>query len=228
MRTATHIIVILSAAIFATVGLTGCDTTSDERLQGAISAAAEARMAIAEVDEQVNAIEAAIDEQRAALSTADGAGEAELARQIREQLDRAAAFLDQRKAVRESLVSSLDRWEADLAKLESEPAGVARDIRLVGSGIASAAPALPPPWNAVAVLAGTITTAAAGGIAAYQRRRRLRAEQDAESIVRSIEEVKIGDGVIRFSDPAVKRKLNVTQTPGAKALVQRVTSNRKG
>ena len=89
----------------------------------------------------------------------------------------------------------------------------------IAAGVQAVAPFLPPPWNAVLLIAGGLLP----GVAGWMREsvRRSRAQQAGRDLARAIKAAAIANGcVLDFTDPAVRESLKAAMPEAARALVK--------
>ena len=87
------------------------------------------------------------------------------------------------------------------------------------AGVQTVAPFLPPPWNAITLIAGGLLPGVAGWIRELVRRRQ--AEQAGQDLARAIKSAAlVGGGVVDFTDALVRESLKSSMPQAAQALVK--------
>lgn len=127
-----------------------------------------------------------------------------IADQIREEAAAAAAILTNLLAKRDTLTEEIARAKATLDSIPEGATSAEINAGMVGQGVKSVGVVLPPPWNAVAVAAGTVIASAGGLFGLIGRRKAAKAEEEAaetnqvlESTVAAIETAKRANAKLR-------------------------------
>jgi len=152
--------------------------------------------------------------------------------QIEQQLKQGRADLallpagDPGRIAAEKKIAELERLVAAYkANLEGQVAGgTDNPDASIAAGIQTAAPFLPPPWNAVVLIAGGLLPGVAGWIREASRRQKMdRAGQD---LARAIKATAVANGgVLDFTDLTVRESLKSAMPNDARDLVKKSGSN---
>jgi hypothetical protein len=87
------------------------------------------------------------------------------------------------------------------------------------AGVQTAAPFLPPPWNAIALIAGGLLPGVSGWIREIVRHQR--AQQAGQDLARAIKAAALsGGGVVDFTDPIVREALKSAMPAAAQQIVK--------
>lgn len=113
---------------------------------------------------------------------------------------------------RDATVAKLAEMQAVIATLEAKVAEMGETIGAEDVAIA-VAPSLPPPWNIVVTVAGTLIGAWAGAA---------KKKADAAKVIKAIEAAKSADGVVNFTDPTTRDKLKTMMGESGRALVNSI------
>lgn len=120
---------------------------------------------------------------------------------------------------------TLAAYKANLEAL-SKASGGADDVGVsVGAGVATVAPFLPPPANAIALILAGLAPGIYGWLRAESQKKVLRAnanqaKTDGQSIAKGIAALHDINGGANLNDPASRAVMSAVMTDGAKALVK--------
>jgi hypothetical protein len=136
--------------------LAGCGTTSDQRIEMLQSAVQQAESAAGQVDVYIAELQAAIAEAKLLLQ--DPALSFEQKEEVLKFLTETDAALTDAIAKKEEVLESLTDFKNAIAALEEQGADLSTELVIIGEGTRIAAESLPPPYNAIGLLVGTIAT----------------------------------------------------------------------
>ncbi|MBI1372484.1 MAG: hypothetical protein GC159_06955 [Phycisphaera sp.] len=94
----------------------------------------------------------------------------------------------------------------------------------IAAGVQTVAPFLPPPWNAVLLIAGGLLPGVAGWI--REAIRRSNAQQAGQDLARAIKAAAVANGgVLDFTDLTVRESLKAAMPDAARAIVKDAGAN---
>jgi hypothetical protein len=94
----------------------------------------------------------------------------------------------------------------------------------IAAGVQTVAPFLPPPWNAVLLIAGGLIPGIAGWI--REALRRQQAERAGQDLARAIKAAAVANGgVVDFTDLTVRESLKSAMPDAARAIVKDAGAN---
>ena len=160
----------------------GCGLDSAQRIAALQTALEKAQFASAEYAARLDVVLEALDAVRAQLDDPNLAGETTA------RIEAELADLQAKYAALKGVKQIVDKQVSDYTEIlaKARAAGdvdIAKELQLYGQGVGAVAPALPPPFNAYAALAGALLTAAGGAAGAYVRGR---AAKKAETAIKEI------------------------------------------
>jgi len=126
----------------------------------------------------------------------------------------------------EKKIAELERHVAAYkANLERQVAdGVDNPDASIVAGLQTAAPFLPPPWNAVLLIAGGLLPGVAGWI--REALRRQRADRAGQDLARAIKAAAVANGgVVDFTDLTAREALKSAMPDDARDLVKKSGAN---
>ncbi len=111
------------------------------------------------------------------------------------------------------------------ANLEKQAAsGIGEPEASITAGAQTVAPFLPPPWNAVALIAGGLLPGVLGWVRESQLRRQT--ERAGQDLARAIKAAAIANGgVLDFTDLTVRESLKAAMPDDARAIVKDAGAN---
>lgn len=158
----TTLTLIVLALVLVPIG--GCGLTPDQRvaaLQGAIARTQEMSL---QLDSQIQAIQQAVAQANVTLADPNAGGAA--AAYLREALPKLEAKLAASVPIKKLVDQQLAALQAQFAALQAAgPLDVQKEFAAYGQGVTSVGGALPPPYNTIALLLGSVGLPVIGAIA---------------------------------------------------------------
>jgi len=186
-RPALIAIALLLFAILAAA--TGCNT--EQRIETAQQVMDRLEQQEQRIDQSIQRMEQdlATAEQQLEAAATQPSSSPETTRQLKRFVEQMQQRLAQAEGIKADLEGRLGQWSEKLDKLEADKATLSDELKLAGEGLQSVSGALPPPFNSVGYLVGTLLTIGGVGFGAHQRKGKKQAERVGRNLVSSVDEV---------------------------------------
>lgn len=175
---------ILVTALICSVLLTlsGCDSTSQERLTALNQSLKVYQEKVGEADDTIHKLQNLIDEAHNVLAT-PGLEDIELIQKMKTQLSKAQEALPVVQAKKELLDTQVNKIQGEIDKiLAGGQVDFNDELVIVGEGVKGVSTFLPPPWNGIVYALGV---GLAGVFGIFRERKR---RQVAEEVTKDLAE----------------------------------------
>jgi len=201
-------IALLIAAIFMAAG---CDASGQFDRAQAQEQLANAQQVVAQGEAAIEQLQSQLADLETELAATPESPERD---RMLDRIAKVRGKLTTMRPVVDAAEQFAERLEAKLANAQD---GVEAVGAAIETGVNTAAPFLPPPWN---ILVPGLTGIVLG--IGSQIHRAIKARNDAESVARAVgAAARAGGGVLNFNEDDTREALSAAMTDSAKALVKR-------